>query len=134
MKLKFQILSNPINLHHRDDIYYVVMASILIHNMLVEAQVGKDEVVNGSMYDIVDVGAVDTENEAGDDGDDNSIHSGDCLIDRAVVVGVWDKSTKFEMVHKRWEALYDFEGLAQLKDAMKKHLCKIHKYFLQKKM
>ena len=29
------------------------------------------------------------------------------------------------MVHKRWDAPYDFEGSAQLKDAMKRHLYKI---------
>ena len=52
LKLKFQILSNPINLHHQDNTYCVVMASILMHNMMVDAQVGKDEVDNGGMYDL----------------------------------------------------------------------------------
>jgi hypothetical protein len=31
---------------------------------------------------------------------------------------------KFELVHKRWEALYDFDGAMRLKEAMKKHLYK----------
>ena len=69
MELQFQILSNPINLHHRDNMYFVIMATILMHNM-VEARVEQDEVEEGSMYDIVDGGPIDTETEPGDDGDD----------------------------------------------------------------
>ena len=38
LKIKFQILNNPINLHHRDGIYYVVMATIYMCNMMVEAR------------------------------------------------------------------------------------------------
>ena len=29
------------------------------------------------------------------------------------------------MAHKQWEALYDLEGSAKLKDAMKRHLYRI---------
>eukprot|EP00804_Cyclotella_cryptica_P030944 CCRYP_019607-RA/>CCRYP_019607-RA protein AED:0.19 eAED:-0.03 QI:0/0/0/1/0/0/2/0/206 len=36
LKLKFLVLTHPITLHHRDDIYYLVMATILLHNMMVE--------------------------------------------------------------------------------------------------
>jgi hypothetical protein len=49
--------------------YFVIMATILMHNM-VEARVEQDEVEEGSMYDIVDGGPIDTETEPGDDGDD----------------------------------------------------------------
>jgi hypothetical protein len=48
--------------------------------------------------------------ECGDHGGDTSIHLDDCLIDGAVNRCFWDKSTNFEMVHKQWETLYDFEG------------------------
>ncbi|KAL7474674.1 hypothetical protein ACHAW6_000637, partial [Cyclotella cf. meneghiniana] len=47
LKLKFQILSNPIKLHYQDNIYFVVMAMILMHNMIVEARLQKDEVEDG---------------------------------------------------------------------------------------
>jgi hypothetical protein len=32
---------------------------------------------------------------------------------------------KFDFVHKRWEALYDYEGSTLLKEAMKRHLFKL---------
>jgi hypothetical protein len=38
LKIKFLALTHPINLHHRDDIYYMVLATttILLHNMMVK--------------------------------------------------------------------------------------------------
>jgi hypothetical protein len=44
LKLKFLSLVHPINLHHKDDIYYLVLAVILMHNMMVEARIENDEV------------------------------------------------------------------------------------------
>ena len=41
-KRKFLSLTHPINLHHRDDIYYLVMATILLHNMMVEEHMSND--------------------------------------------------------------------------------------------
>jgi len=83
-----------------------------MHNMMVKAQEDMDETEDGTMYDMVDDGAVDTETHPGDDGDDDSIHLGDCLIDGVVNRDIWDKSTKFEMLHKWREVLHDFEELA----------------------
>ena len=40
--------------------------------------------------------------------------------DGTVDGGIRDKITKFEMIHKWWGALHDFERLAHLKDAMKR--------------
>eukprot|EP00804_Cyclotella_cryptica_P019919 CCRYP_007829-RA/>CCRYP_007829-RA protein AED:0.46 eAED:0.46 QI:0/0/0/1/0/0/2/0/182 len=34
LRLKFLSLMHPINLHHKDDIYYLVLAAILMHNMM----------------------------------------------------------------------------------------------------
>ena len=37
LNLKFQMLTHPINLHHWDGMYYVFLACILMHNVMVEA-------------------------------------------------------------------------------------------------
>jgi hypothetical protein len=47
-------LRNPINYHHREDIYYMVFACILMHNMMVEARVHDCEQEDGSMYNTID--------------------------------------------------------------------------------
>ncbi len=49
-KLKFLALTHPINLHHRDDIYYLVVATILLHNMMVKECVSNDEIECASLY------------------------------------------------------------------------------------
>ena len=43
LKLIFLVLSHPINLHYRDEIYYMVLATILLHNMMVEERIRNDE-------------------------------------------------------------------------------------------
>jgi hypothetical protein len=51
LKLKFLALTHPINLHHRDDIYYMVLATILLHNMMVKERTDSDEVEDGALYE-----------------------------------------------------------------------------------
>ena len=97
-----------------------------MHIMMVESQMEKDEMEDGMMYNIVNDGAVATEHEPSDNGDaNNNIHLGEWLMDGEGDSATCDKCAKFEMVHKWWEALHDFEGLAKLKDAMKRYLYKI---------
>ena len=50
LKLKFLSLLHPINLHHKDDIYYLVLACILMHNMMVEEHMLNGEVEDASFY------------------------------------------------------------------------------------
>ena len=44
------MLAHPITLHHRDDIYFVVLATILLHNIIVEERMKNDEMEDGAMY------------------------------------------------------------------------------------
>ena len=110
LKQKFLSLLHPINLHHRDDIYYLAMASILLHNMMVEERVSNGEVEDESFYnttlsDVDEDGEVDmTLENAGFD--QNPI----------------DRHNKFQVVHKRWEELYDYEGSMKLRESVKRHL------------
>ena len=41
---------HPINLHHKDDIYYLFLAVILMHNMMVEARIENDEVECANLH------------------------------------------------------------------------------------
>ena len=88
-----------------------------IHGMIHQSSIMTSEL----LYHLL----LTTEAEPADEGDDNSIHSGGCLIDGAVDGGIQDKITKFEMLHKWWDDLHDFEESTQLNDAMKRHLYKI---------
>ena len=79
MKIKFLVLTHPINLHHRDDIYYLVLAAIMQHNMMVEARLDSGEEEYAAMYNTIETTAEESGNmECGDDilerdgdGDDN---------------------------------------------------------------
>ena len=49
LKIKFLALTHPINLHHRDDIYYLVLGDILQHNMMVESRLENGEEESAGM-------------------------------------------------------------------------------------
>jgi hypothetical protein len=112
LKIKFLALTHPIRLHHRDDIYYVVLACILLHNMMVEERVKEDEMEDSSFYNRV---FDEYENGSEYEEDDEVGGYDQNLMDRR------DKST---IAHRRWEELYDYEGSKKLRDAMKRHLYK----------
>ncbi len=50
LKLKKISLMHPINLHHKGDIYYLVLAMILMHNMMVEARIENNKVECANLY------------------------------------------------------------------------------------
>jgi hypothetical protein len=79
---------------------------ILLHNMMVEERVESDEVEDGSFYStIYNEDNEDNEEENDLDNDEyNSTPAG--------------RLEKFQMVHKRWSELYDYEGSRYLKDSM----------------
>jgi hypothetical protein len=83
---------------------------ILLHNMMVEERVESDEVEDGSFYStIYNEDNEDNEEENDLDNDEyNSTPAG--------------RLEKFQMVHKRWSELYDYERSRYLKDSMKRHL------------
>ena len=104
LKLKFLVLAHPINLHPRDGIYYLVMATIVLHNMMVEERLTDDEVEDGLFYN-----SFCSENEH-DDGEDIECY------DDAYSSTPAGRLDKFNMVHRRWEELYDCDGSKNLKD------------------
>ncbi len=110
LKIKFLSLTHPINLHHRDDIYYLVMATILLHNMMINERVADDEVEDGSFYNTLC-------NENDEDNDEETDLDNDAYNMTSA-----GRQEKFQMVHRRWAELYDYEGSKYLKDSMKRHL------------
>ena len=104
-------LTHPINLHQKDD-YYLVMVTILLHNMMVEKRMSNDEVEGASFYN-----TICSDNDNGDDCAEQ-VNSDSDGYDKTPA----DRHNKFKMVHKRWEELYDYEGSKNLKDSMKRHL------------
>ena len=113
--INFWALTHLINLHHRGNIYYLVLLTILLHNMMVEEHVSNDEMEDGSFYITIDPNDSDGNNteEKGDDGVTSEGGYGNSPL---------DIMEKFKMVHRRWEELYDYDGSKRLKDARKRHL------------
>ena len=110
---------HPINLHHKDDIYYLVLVVILMHNMMVEARIENDEVECANLYNTLSA----TESES----------SGEIINDTTVMESLLteaqnnqlERCLKHEMVMKRWSSLYDREGAQKLKKAMMRHVSKL---------
>ena len=69
LKLKFLSVMHPINLHHKDDIYYLVLAVILMDNMMVESRVENDKVESANLYNTLLV----TESESSGDIIDDTV-------------------------------------------------------------
>ena len=98
----------PINFHHRDDIYYLVMATILLHNMMVKERISNDEIEDASLYFNSESDDDNSEEMEPEEGGYNHSPSA--------------RREKSNMVHKRWQELYNCEGSKELKDSMKRHL------------
>ena len=86
------------------------MATILLHNMMVNERVADDEVKDGSFYNTIS-------NENDEDNDDETDLDNDAYSSTPA-----GRQEKFGMVHRRWAELYDYEGSKCLKDSMKRHL------------
>ena len=90
-------------MHHRDDIFYVVRACIVMHNMMIKVRVDEEgEMEDSSFYDILaveeDADGKAVPNENGNEVNGsigmNYSYSMDCKED-------------FEFAQKRWKELYD---------------------------
>ena len=55
LKLKFQVLDHGITYHCHDNIYYISLGCVLLHDMMVEACVNNNEVDDVSMYDVLEL-------------------------------------------------------------------------------
>jgi hypothetical protein len=112
---------HPINLHHKDDIYYLVLAVILIHNMMVEARVENNKVESANLYNTLSA----TECESSCDIIDDMAGVESLLME--ALNDQLERQFKHEMIIKRWASLYDCNGAQKLKTAKMWHLyCRKH--------
>jgi len=103
LKIQFLALTHPINLHHRDDIFYLILSTIFSHNMMVEESVSNNKMEDDLFYNITDP----------NDSDDNSTEDNDDVINRrngGYGNSPLERHAKFKMVHRRWDELYDYGG------------------------
>lgn len=113
LKIKFLCLKHPIRMHHRDDIFYVCLACIAMHNMMVEARIESGQEESISFYLV-----------SGDDTEeDNTLTSDENDMDEEMS-GDDAYGHKFEMVQRRWEELYDCDAAKKLKTAVMNQLYK----------
>ena len=119
LKIKFLSLTHPINLHHHDDIYYLVLCAILQHNMMVEAHLEDGEKESSAMYNTLELTAAESGNV-----DCGHSPSDEDNIAELEINGSMQQQLRFEISHKRWSTLYNRKGALKLKSAMMLHLFK----------
>jgi hypothetical protein len=121
LKIKFLALTHPINLRYRDDIFYLVLAAILQHNMMVAACLDSGKEECAAMYNTIETTVEESGNM--ECGDDILERDGDDDVDKEEDESML-RQFRFEVAHKRWPALYDCEGALKLKTAMMRRLYK----------
>ena len=112
-KKKFMSVGKSCTLHKRDDIFYLVLATIVMHNMMVEARINEDEVEDEGHYEI---------------GEDNSGSTASSTSNRSshVAQPTMDNVQRYNAAQRRWAKLYDAQGALRLQDAAKRHVYKQH--------
>jgi len=81
---------------------------ILLHNMMVKERVSNNEIEDAWLY----------YNSESDDDNSEEMEPEDSEYNNSPSAGC----EKSNMVHKRWQELYNYEGSKELKDSMKRHL------------
>ena len=123
LKAKLLCLKNPIRLHHKDDIFYVVYACIALHNMMVQYRVEEEGQTDSKMFyavshleDEMGVDCNEDTNEEDEEEDESSNY-----YDMTNPV---DMQVKYKMVQKRWKELYNIANAKKLQTAAMNQLYK----------
>jgi hypothetical protein len=112
-KKKFHSVGKSVTYHERDDIFYLVKATIVMHNMMVEARIENGEVEDDTLYETGQGRDINVSSEA------NTI-----AVEGYNVNFGRDNVDKYTMIQRRWEDLYDMERAIHLSDSIKKHVYK----------
>ena len=89
LKIKFLALTHPINLHHCDDIYYLVLGAILQHNMMVEARLENGKEESSAMYNTVELTAEESGNVGCGDNLSGEDSETDMEVDESMLRQFW---------------------------------------------
>jgi hypothetical protein len=129
-KKKFLLVGKGTMLHHRDDIFYLVKATIVRHNMMVDVRTDDMEMESDHYYKVpqeVDDVIMATDHEI-------SVKEspGDCEPTETVfgpfnLSDSCDNQLKYNIIQQRCKKLYSASSSINLQDAVKKHVFK--KYF-----
>jgi len=127
LKKKFLSVGSKCFLYHQEDMFYLVTASIVMHNMMVHERIGSEERESENFYDIGDMQSNDCDSD--EDNGSNDDRTSDL---NQSAIGDFDKSNvrdnvlKYAIVQKRWNKLYSEENSLRLQDAVKKFVFKKH--------
>jgi hypothetical protein len=143
MKIKFLCLKHPILLHNNDDIFYVVLACVAMHNMMVEWRVDEGNDESSGFYAVSDedvtaeatgvTGEANGNTAVGGDEHSSNGHRAqehEPSLDESNDDGTYncgnicDAVEKTAMVRKRWEELYNADGAKRLQTAIMNQLFK----------
>lgn len=107
--------------------FYLVTASIVMHNMMVHERIRNDERESENFYDVSDVHSNDCDSDE-DNGstDDRTSDLNQNVVGDFDKTNVRDNIRKYAIVQKRWNELYSEENSLRLQDAVKKFVFKKH--------
>lgn len=114
LKKKFLVVTHLINLQHPDDIYYSVLASIMMRNMLVKVHVEDGEKEDASMCNVLEMA-----------GHDEIAAERDLQLEvyfTAADDNLVNHKFDYKIAQKKWQELYDYNSVIRLKTAMELHL------------
>jgi len=123
-KKKYLVVKHPMEMHDRHDIFYVVNATILLHNMMVEVRMGQGELESSEFYITEDLLFSENEGESKVTGAEcGEVETSECESFRKNKEK--DENflkLKYSITQKRWKELYDAQAALKLQDAVKKEL------------
>ncbi len=123
-KCKFLSIWCRVLLHHREDIFYLVRATIFVYNMMVEERIRSSDRESDEFYEVC--------NDASDDNESIQSTSDVNNNEKCKLVGdfdtfdIRDHLLKYKSIQQRWKTPYNTESSLQLQDAVKKYLYKKH--------
>ena len=131
MEKKYLVVKHPMEMHDRHDIFYVVNATILLHNMMVEVRMGQGELESSEYY----ITEPSSSSETGEQPDmtyaeRNDNANGPCDNEEENENENKEESKnddnfvkmKYLMTQKRWKQLYDANASLRLQDSVKMQL------------
>jgi hypothetical protein len=110
-KRKFLSVGNSIRLHYRNDIFFLVKATIVMHNMMVEARCENGELESEFYYEYSD--CIDDTASANENTDTGNMQQVPVSYDSNNGCANVDK---YAMAHWHWESLHSVEGAIKLHD------------------
>ena len=92
-------------MYHRDDMFYLITATIVMHNMMVEEWIGYDEIENDSYYDVVDNFQSCSSNgdSITDDESGTGIGSNNEIVGEFDISNVADSVIKYKIFQGTWK-------------------------------